>query len=243
MSAPLLALVPGLNNTRAVWDGVVAELGDAVQCLALDCPALDTVEAVAEALLAQLPARFWLAGFSFGGYVALAMLERAPGRVAGLALVNSSSRADTDTQRATRATSIATAQAGGHEALVAAQTAAVFHPSSLSKAVLMRARDDMVRAYGTERFVAHLNACIQRPDRSELLARAPCPLLVVAADADRVIPTAVQKALALSLPRARYAEIANAGHMMPLEQPQPLAAALRTWLTGQGTSTITETLP
>ena len=72
MAAPCLALVPGLNNTAQVWDGAMASLAGAADCRALDCPALDTVEAVADALLAQLPQRFFLAGFSFGGYVALA---------------------------------------------------------------------------------------------------------------------------------------------------------------------------
>ena len=34
--AQVLALVPGLNNTRKVWDGVVAALGPAADCRALD---------------------------------------------------------------------------------------------------------------------------------------------------------------------------------------------------------------
>jgi pimeloyl-ACP methyl ester carboxylesterase len=77
-----LVLVPGLNNTHAVFDGVVAALPPAIHAHALDNPALDTVEAIAAAHLAALPARFWLAGFSFGGYVALAMLALAPERIA-----------------------------------------------------------------------------------------------------------------------------------------------------------------
>jgi pimeloyl-ACP methyl ester carboxylesterase len=243
MVAPVLALVPGLNNTRAVWDGVVAALGDRVQCVSVDCPALDTVEEVADALLAQLPQRFWLAGFSFGGYVALAMLERAPQRVAGLALVNSSTRADSDAQRAARAKSISTAQAGGHEAMMAAQAPVVFHPASLSNAALMRARGAMVRDYGPERFVAHLHACASRPDRSLALAEAACPLLLVAAADDRVVPTALQKLTAEAVPRARFVEIADAGHMLPMEQPQALAAALQSWLVEFGVPATKETLP
>ena len=233
MAAPVLALLPGLNNTAQVWDGVVAGLAGAADCHALDCPALDTVEAVADALLAQLPARFFLAGFSFGGYVALAMLERAPSRVAGLALVNSSTRADTDAQRAARAKSIQAAQAGEHESLMAAQAALVFHPSSLSNTTLMATRAHMVRAYGSARFIAHLQACAQRPDRTALLAASTCALLVVAAAEDQVIPTAVQQAGAKALPRANFVEIAQAGHMMPLEQPAALAHALRDWLASQ----------
>ena len=38
-----LVLLPGLNNTRAVFDGVVAALPPPVAALALDNPALDTV--------------------------------------------------------------------------------------------------------------------------------------------------------------------------------------------------------
>jgi pimeloyl-ACP methyl ester carboxylesterase len=231
MAAPCLALVPGLNNTAQVWDGAMAGLAGAADCRALDCPALDTVEAVADALLAQLPQRFFLAGFSFGGYVALAMLERAPQRVAGLALVNSSTRADTDPQRAARAKSILAAQAGEHESLMAAQAGMVFHPSSLANAALMAQRSAMVRDYGSARFVAHLKACSQRPDRTALLAASACPVLVVAARDDRVIPADLQRATVQAMPHARFVEIADAGHMMPLEQPAALAQALRTWIT------------
>ena len=91
-----LVLVPGLNNTRAVFDGVVAALPPPVAALALDNPALDTVEAIAAAHLAQLPERFWLAGFSFGGYVALAMLAQAPERVQGIAMLCTAPFADSE---------------------------------------------------------------------------------------------------------------------------------------------------
>ena len=227
---PALALVPGLNNSRRVWDGVVAGLGAAAACHALDCPPLETVEEVADALLAQLPQRFFLCGFSFGGYVALAMLERAPERVAGLALVNTGATADNDAQRAARQKAIATAQTGGHEAMVTAQASVVFHAASLGNPAMMQTRVQMVREYGAARLIAHARACMARPDRTAVLAAARCPVLVVAAADDRVIPTAAQKVLAQSLPAARYVEIEAAGHMLPLEQPAALADALRPWL-------------
>ena len=70
-----LVLVPGLNNTPAIWDDVLPRLAPGITVHAPLVPARDTVEAIAEELLAQLPERFALCGFSFGGYVALAMLE------------------------------------------------------------------------------------------------------------------------------------------------------------------------
>lgn len=231
LAAPALALIPGLNNTGAVWDGVVASLGGAAQCHVLECPALETVEAVADDLLAQLPERFFLAGFSFGGYVALAMLERAPQRVAGLAMVNTCATADNEVQRAARQKAIETAQSGGHEAMVAAQAALVFHPDSLVNVALMQTRARMVKAYGAHRMIAHARACLARPDRTAIVAAARCPVLVVAADGDGVIPTASQKAFAQSLPNAAYSEIGAAGHMLPLERPAALADVLGSWLT------------
>jgi pimeloyl-ACP methyl ester carboxylesterase len=229
MTAPVLALVPGLNNTARVWDGLVGELAQTFECRALECPVLESVEAIADALLAQLPNRFWLAGFSFGGYVALAMLERAPQRVAGVALINTSARSDNDAQRAARTKSILAAQAGEHEVLVAAQAALAFHPNSLSNAAIMDARHAMVRDYGSARFIAHLRACMARPDRTAVLQEFKGPLLVVAASDDRVIATAQQRASVSDFPRARYAEIAEAGHMLPVERPAALAKVMRDW--------------
>ena len=52
-----LVLIPGLNNTQAVWDGVVAALPPGVLALAQDNPELESVEAIAQALLAGLPER------------------------------------------------------------------------------------------------------------------------------------------------------------------------------------------
>lgn len=227
---PTLALVPGLNNSRRVWDGVVDGVGAAAHCHALDCPPLETVEEVADALLARLPQHFFLGGFSFGGYVALAMLERAPERVSGLALINTSANADNEAQRAARQKAIAIAQAGGHEAMVTAQASVVFHAASLADSAMMQTRMQMVREYGARRLIAHARACMVRPDRTAVVAAARCPVLVVAAADDRVIPTAAQKSFAQSLPAARYVEIDVAGHMLPLEQPAALAEALRTWL-------------
>ena len=82
-----LVLIPGLNNTRAVFDQVVSELPPDVLAMALDNPALPSVDEIAQALLPALPERFWLAGFSFGGYVAMALLAAVPERVQGIAMI------------------------------------------------------------------------------------------------------------------------------------------------------------
>lgn len=225
---PTLALVPGLNNTAAVFDRLRPCL-DMVQVLALDNPALDTVEAIAAAHLARLPARFWLAGFSFGGYVAMAMLEAAPERIQGIALLCSAPFADPPEAAARRQAGIDAALAGRHLEMVSGQAAQAFHPDSLADPALMQERIDMVRAYGAPAYVAHVRATIARPDRRHLLDGRH-PTLVVGGSHDALFPPAALAAWASGIPGARHATVDGAGHLLPMEQPRALAALLQTWI-------------
>lgn len=228
MSGADLLLLPGLNNTAAVFDEVVAALPAAIRAHAVDLPALDTVEALADDVLARAPERFWLGGFSFGGYVAMAVLARAPQRVAGIAMICSLPTADSPAAVAKRHEAIAGAQAGRYEDTAASSTAP-FHPDSLKRPELLARRRAIVRAYGAERYIAHVQACIARPDRSVLLDGTR-PTLLVTASHDTVVPTANVRALAERVPGSEFACIDGAGHLLPLEQPQALAAVLARWI-------------
>ena len=88
MTLPLV-LLHGLNNSPAVFARVRAELDPEWPIIAPTLPIAEDVDAVAAALLPILPDRFLLCGFSFGGYVATALLAAVPERIAGLALIGS----------------------------------------------------------------------------------------------------------------------------------------------------------
>lgn len=224
-----LVLIPGLNNTHAVFDSVVKALPASVQALAVDNPAIDTVEGIAQALLPTLPERFWLAGFSFGGYVALAMLEAAPQRVQGIALLCTSPFADGPEAIARRRTSLEKVEQGGYFNLIQSQAALAFHPDSLSNAALMAEREEMVRAYGAQRYLAHVRATIARPDRSVLLDGRR-PTLVLAASHDKAFSVDTLWRYADRIPGVQKALINDAGHMAPMEKPIQVATALARWM-------------
>ena len=229
-SRPVLALVPGLNNTAAVWDLVRERLPASIDAVALENPPLADVDSIAREHLAQLPPRFFLCGFSFGGYVAMAMCARAADRLRGLAMLAAGAGADSDAQRAVRRSSIARANAGEYEAMLDGIVGRVFHPSCLDDADLMARRRAMVAAYGPQRFVAHTQACIDRPDRGALFAALRVPLLVAGGDEDRVVPPAVLQGLVALNPAARFASLPATGHMAPLERPGEVAALLARWI-------------
>lgn len=226
---PALALLPGLNNTAAVFDRLRPHLGREVQALALDNPPLESVEAIAQAHLAALPERFWLAGFSFGGYVAMALLEAAAQRVQGIALICSAPFADPPQAAARRQAGIDAALSGRHLQMVSEQAAQAFHPDSLNDPALMQERMDMVQAYGAERYVAHVRATMARPDRRHLLDGRR-PTLVVGGSHDSLFGPAALAAWATEIPGAGHVTIDGAGHLVPMEQPAALAQALLVWM-------------
>ncbi|MDH7796519.1 MULTISPECIES: alpha/beta hydrolase [unclassified Beijerinckia] len=225
-----LVLVPGVNNTRDTWNGVIAALPATITCHPQDCAALPSVEAIAADLLAQAPARFHLAGFSFGGYVALAMLEQAPERIEGLALICTSSFADTEQQKAARDAAAAAAERGDHMKLVEGPGAIALHPDAARDPQIAALRLRIARAYGEKRFIAHQYASKARDDRTALLAAAPIPRLLVAAEDDRVIPLETMGRMAEAVPQAQWMSVPRAGHLLPIEQPDVLARVLGTWI-------------
>lgn len=223
-----LVLLPGLNNTAAVFGAVAQALPADIQPHCPDLPALTTVELLAEQVLRDAPATFWLGGFSFGGYVAMAVLALAPERVQGIALICSSPLADTPVQRARRLDAIRLAEQGGHEASASASPLP-FHPDSLNKPELIALRRDIVYAYGSQRYIAHCHACMARPDRSALLDGRR-PTLLVSASHDVVVPVAGVRAVADQVPGSQFELVDGAGHLLPLEQPQALADVLTGWI-------------
>lgn len=228
MTTPLpLVMLPGLNNTRAVFDNVEAALDARIKACAMDLPALETVEALADYVLAQVPERFFLCGFSFGGYVALAMLEKAPERIAGLALVGSLPGADTAAGQENRQKAIAIARSGGYQEYVRAGATNAFHPDSLQNAGIMALRNEMVSHYGPDRFVAHSLAAMARPDRQHILDNYAGPLLMLAGDRD---PLAPQDRMEKLVGSNRTKIVVGAGHLLPIEKPVEMGIILSEWV-------------
>jgi pimeloyl-ACP methyl ester carboxylesterase len=163
-------------------------------------------------------------GLSMGGYVALALYERHPERVASLALVDTRAAADTEAARVAREASMAAAVDAGRSALA----------RSMSERLLAAGADLMVRArvatmiesLPLETIVADLRGMRDRVDRRDLLARIAVPTLVVVGEADQITPPDEARAMAGAIPGARFALVPRAGHLVPMEAPATLVREL-----------------
>jgi proline-specific peptidase len=177
-------------------------------------------------------------GLSFGGFVALNYAVRHPEHPAGLIL--SSTTAHIHLERSFAMFE----RLGGTEA------------REIAERFWMNPRDDDVDEYARVCFPLYA----QRPQPPEVLARVMrntevaqhfrssgemhfdlrgrvdairCPVLVMAGVLDPMVTIEDSRELAAALPKdgTRFLEFENAGHMLPLEQPEEVVGAMTDFIT------------
>jgi pimeloyl-ACP methyl ester carboxylesterase len=232
-AGPPLVLVHGAGGTHEHWPAEVRTLPGR-RVLALDLPghggapgpALTSIGAHARAVLALLDAlrvpAAVLAGHSMGGAIALTVALDAPSRVAGLALVGTGARLRVS-PAVLQATADPAALAAG------AETMADFAFGALAGEELRRA------------FVAGMLACppgvahgdFAACDVFDVMARLAelrAPTLVVCGSEDRLTPPKYSQFLRDHIAGARLELVPGAGHLVMLEAPARVAAALEGFL-------------
>jgi pimeloyl-ACP methyl ester carboxylesterase len=227
-----LVLVPGLLCDRRLWQHQVENLGDLAEPVVADVTGSDTIDGLAHAVLRAAPDRFFLAGLSLGGYVALGILRAAPERVMRLALLDTSARTDTPEQTAARLELMELAQGGRFEEVPQRLLPSFVHPRRLDYTALTSTVVGMARAVGPQAFVRQERAIIKRPDARQYLAAISCPTLVLCGREDALTPLYLSEELADGIPHARLRVIEGCGHLSTIERPEEVTAALRGWLKG-----------
>ena len=230
---PSLLLLPGMTCDAAFWRAQVEGLSDLARPLVADYGAADSFEAMAEAVLMAAPRRFALAGHSMGGRVAQEIYRRAPERVDRLALMATEFRgvADLAAETDRRNGMLAAVAAGGMEAFAGGWVRQVVAEANLADRALVDAVVAMMVRQGPERLAAQTHAALTRQDRAGLLPEISCPTLVLAGEEDRLRPVEVHRQMAAAIPRASLAVVEGAAHMVAMERPEAVTAAMRAWLT------------
>ena len=155
-------------------------------------PSLEaSADLVAAALAEAGITRAVVAGLSMGGYTALALLERHPSLVAGLALVDTKSVADPPEAKANRLVRARRLEESGTVDEVLPDADALIGETSRAARPEVR---DQVLAWIREQVPAGLawsqRAMAARPDRTEVLHAFTGPVIVVVGDEDTTAPVA-----------------------------------------------------
>jgi len=169
-----LVLLPGLLNTPALWAAQVDALSDIADPQVADLTRDESIDALADRVLAEAPPRFALAGLSMGGYVALAVALRAPDRVERLALLDTNARADRPEQSERRRELIGWARDGRFAEVAPALLPMLVTPEHAKDEAIAQTVFGMADGVGPEGFIRQQTAIMGRPDRRESLAAITC---------------------------------------------------------------------
>jgi surfactin synthase thioesterase subunit len=194
----------------------------------------ETIAGMATRILDENAGSFTVLGTSMGGYVALEVMRQAPERVTALALVSTSSRADTTEQRKARAKQSALVSAGHFSELIDAAFSGVVAAEHASDNTLRDTWRAMTTPVGPDAFLRQQQAVIERADLYSLLETITCPTAIIHGAGDRLIPLAAAEESAAALPAATFTVIEGAGHLLFHEQPDAARAALEAWLSSAG---------
>lgn len=223
-----LILLPGLAGNAAMWRAQVPALARWQPVVADVHMREPTIPAMAAALLAQHAGPLVLCGASMGGMVAMEAARQAPERIAGLALLGTDARPDAPEMIALRESAIVLFAQGRVREVIEPNIALAFHPDNAP--ALAGNYLEFVLAAGAQQLIRQNRAVIARPDAREHLPRLRCPVLVMCGDADRLTPPERSQEIASLIPQAQLVMVPRCGHMLTMERPEVVNAALVEWL-------------
>jgi pimeloyl-ACP methyl ester carboxylesterase len=223
-----LVLLPGLAGDRAMWREQLAALARWQPVVSDAHTREQSIPAMAATLLRQHAGPLVLCGASMGGMVAMEAARQAPDRVHGLALLGTDARPDSPEMIAIRESAIELFAQGRAREVIAPNIAMAFHPDhspALGSVYL-----EFVLAAGAHQLIRQNRAVIARPDARPHLPQLRCPALVLCGEADRLTPPERSREIAELVPAAQLVMVPRCGHMLTMEQPALVNAALAKWL-------------
>jgi haloalkane dehalogenase len=244
---PPILLLHGQPGQAGDWDAVVARLRDAHRVLVPDRPGYgrtggDAVGVAenAAAMVAVLDRHgvdaATVVGHSWGGGVALALAQRHPERVRSLVLLSSigtrSSIAAVD-----RLLAAPVVGDGLSFVIFRILSRLLVNPRVRSAlgpdadVIPLPHLETAVAQFRTEpvwrSFVVEQRAFLRETGELEAgLSRITTPTVVVSGDRDAMVPPASSVELAATIPYARLVRIPGAGHFLPFEVPDDIAALI-----------------
>ena len=223
-------LIPGLLGSARMYAAQIPQLWRAGPVMIADHTRDDSMGAIARGILGTAPPRFALAGLSMGGYIAFEILRQAPERIAKVAFLDTSARADTPEQIAMRRAQMTLASQGRLAEVVEQQFPRLVHQNHRADPALRQVFTLMAEDVGAAAFIRQQTATLGRSDSRSTLGSIRCPTLVLVGEDDELTPPERAGEIAAAIHGARLVTVTQSGHMSTLEQPDAVARALLQWL-------------
>jgi pimeloyl-ACP methyl ester carboxylesterase len=245
----VVVLLHAFPFSRAIWDDVAAPLAARFRVISVDARGFgesdlrathptpgssapyaltdlaDDLAALLDAL--EIP-RAAVLGMSMGGYTALAFAARHAARLRALLLTDTRAAADSPEARAGREVALSTIHGRGADAYLDGSLARMLSPGA---AAALHARVRTRAEARADSLVAAVEALRDRPDRTAELPAIGCPTLLMCGGDDQITPAAEMRRMSEAIgARARYVELAGAGHLSHLEAGAAFTSAVGAFL-------------
>jgi pimeloyl-ACP methyl ester carboxylesterase len=241
---PLL-LVHGYPLDHSMWRGQLDGLANSCRLIAPDLrgfgessvtPGTVTMAQMADDLAGLLDALairdpIVFCGLSMGGYVAWQFALRHRARLNKLILCDTRAIADSKEVAAGRLKTAERVLVEGSSVAADALVPKLFAPGTYSKQpeIVDQTRQVVLRTSAAG-IAAALRGMAERSDVTDRLGEIDVPALLMGGRHDGISPPDEMRGIAGRMRKARFVEIADAGHMAPLEQPGAVNAAIREFL-------------
>ncbi|MGQ7890267.1 alpha/beta fold hydrolase [Paenibacillus sp. WC2504] len=243
--APVI-LLHGFPLDHRMWQAQVEALSDNYRVITPDLRGMGhsdvpkaniSIEQYADDILTMMDKmdiqKAALGGFSMGGYVAFALLRKAPKRFTGLLLANTRPEADGLEARKNRMNmASALYDKGASAARDAMLPKLLTEQTAKDQPGLVESLSAVMASMPAEGLVHASLAMAFRSDSVDLLGAISVPTLVIAGEKDLIAPPDVMKKMADAIPGASFHAIPEASHLAPMEKPEAFNALLFEFLKG-----------
>ncbi|GHE87082.1 hydrolase [Aliiroseovarius zhejiangensis] len=225
-----LVLLPGMMCDARLFAPQFAAFSG--RRMVVSAPLTDhaSIKGLAQAVLADAPPRFALAGLSMGGIVAMEVLRQAPDRVDRIALLDTNPLAEADAVKARRLPQMQKVREGELARVMRDEMKPNYLSDGPHRTEILDLCMEMALDLGPHVFLTQSRALMDRPEQSETLRAAQLPALVLCGRDDTLCSVSRHELMADLIPGARLEIIENAGHLPTLEHPEQTNAALMRWL-------------
>ncbi|NBB69058.1 MAG: alpha/beta hydrolase [Alphaproteobacteria bacterium] len=162
--------VPGAFTDRRLFAHQLDHLDELATPRFVELADVDSLAVMAEAILADAPERFALAGLSLGGIVALELVKREPERVTRLALLATTAEPDPPPVAAGRRVVVERVRGGEFAQQVELLLPVLSGPLDRERGGDVAAVRAMVRGVGAARYARQVEAIVNRPDQRGVAA-------------------------------------------------------------------------
>ncbi len=192
----------------------------------------DDLNALLDALQITEPICF--CGLSMGGYIGWSFVKKYGSRLKSLILCDT--RADADSTEAIngRIQMAKTVLEQGPEPVAEAMLGKLFAAATAERRpeVMQKVRE-MILGTNPAGIAAALSGMAERCDATKLLAEIHVPTLVLVGIEDQIATVSEMRGMAAAIDGSQFAEIPDAGHMAPLENPEAVNAVLKQFFESQ----------